>query len=182
MAWEMKATSGSLDDILKSLAGETVLINEAVAEGTRQMAIQAKEDLQRSYLATVPSAKVNDYVYSGIDYYYYTPATNSNKDQAWMSVGVFNETAQFGDIKSLWGKSKGAMNPAQIAYWLEHGTNRLNSGARKPKNISWDQLPDSAYGVAIPPKPFISRSATSDSRTQDAAFAQGFNKITESRK
>ena len=163
-----------MQDLLKELEGMSGLIDDAVAEGTRQRAIQSKKDVQQSYLQLKGATK-GDYVYVSLDYSYKTYPDGS----AWYSAGSYEYTTEVGDIRTQFGKSNKDMLPTQIAYWLEHGTQRLKSGAAKPRKQSWSDVEAVEKRQHIAPKPFISRASVVGMADQEAAFAEGFNKIIE---
>lgn len=83
------------------------------------------------------------------------------------TVGVYHMDS----VASNHGKTKKDLNAAQIAYWVNFGTSRLRSGARKARKGVYDD--SQLVGVAA--KPFIDNAFYATINEQQDAFKQVFN-------
>lgn len=78
-------------------------------------------------------------------------------------------------IKLKNGKTKKPLNAPQIAYWVEYGMSRLNSGIRRVKGAEYsdDQL------ITVAAKPFISNAFYATFQEQQNAFSERFNQLMD---
>ena len=162
----------SLSDIIFELIDLVDEVEHTIMQAADAYCKEGIRNVQQSYLMSVERAQVGDFIYSSIGYRI-TPSTNDNTI-AWAGVGVY----KIPTVESQFGKTSHDFTAAQLAYWLEFGTTRFNSGARKPKKASWQDAStyvEKAYSTV--PKPFVSNAMVNGDVSRDNAFVERFNQI-----
>lgn len=160
----------------KKILQELGRIAEEFPVFTREaLAAQEKvvEDKIRQNWVSIAGGNVGDYIYDSVGK---SVRTGSNGTDAVGTVGVYNidnVAAAHGRFIEE-GKRK-PMNAAQIAYWVEFGTSRLRSGARKKPGVEYNP----ADLITNSPKPFISNAYFSSISEQEVAFAEKFNQLMD---
>lgn len=170
------AELAGLDGIITALQALPEQIVEAKKVASKAMMEQGERDLQRSYLSVGGTA--GDYVYNSIGSY--GRPLPSDPDNYWTSVGVFTIAGVREAQASKLGKEPSkVLTAAQVAYWIENGTSRLRSGARKPRNfVAAAFNPEDL--IEVQPRPFITEAFFIGWDAQRDAFAEAFNnKIQE---
>ncbi len=130
-----------------------------------------EQQMQTNYLSA--GGSTGDYIYDSIGS---STHYGSNKLDVIGITGVFNlSSVALAHGRAVVDGSTGykPMNAAQIAYWMEFGTSRLRSGARKKKNT---QYPEEDL-VTVSPKPFMSSSFYSTVDLQEKAFSDEWNSL-----
>ncbi len=98
------------------------------------------------------------------------------------TVGVYNIdtiAASFGKTNrgvSRTGKKRADLNAAQIAYWVEFGSQRLKTNKRKVKGYKYD---DEFLATAVVGKPFMTQALYSTFDEQYEAFKAEFNRLAD---
>ncbi len=87
------------------------------------------------------------------------------------TVGVYN----IDSVKATHGITNKQLNAAQIAYWVEFGTSRTKSGARKVKGIDYQD----EDLVSVAAKPFIGNAFYTSLDDQQSAFRERFNYLMD---
>lgn len=87
------------------------------------------------------------------------------------TMGVYKLDA----VSASHGKTAKDLNAAQIAYWVEYGTSRLKSGARKTKGVDYSD--EDLISVAA--KPFIGNAFYTSVDDQNNAFSVTFNNLMD---
>lgn len=87
------------------------------------------------------------------------------------TMGVYKLDA----VSAAHGKTAKDLNAAQIAYWVEYGTSRLKSGARKTKGVDYSD--EDLISVAA--KPFIGNAFYTSVDDQNNAFSVTFNNLMD---
>lgn len=100
-----------------------------------------------------------------------TAKSKSDKNVILGTMGVYN----LDSVAAAHGKTNKDLNAAQIAYWVEYGTARLKSGARKTKGAEYSD----EDLISIAPKPFISNAFYTSISEQNDAFRITFNKLVD---
>lgn len=123
----------------------------------------------RQNWVSLAGGKTGDFVYSSIGLS--TELSKLNSYSVVGTVGVY----KLDTIDAKFGRVKSDLNAAQIAYWVEFGTSRLKSGARKNAKIEYspEQL------ITVTPKVFISNALYSTFSEQEEAFIKRFNEVAD---
>ena len=168
-----------LTELLRTLQNMPEIAKEAIEAGSNAAMQEGVKDLQNKYLSV--GGQATDYIYKSIGSYGTSEPTGKQEGtDYWFSVGVFH----LEDVYNEQNEKKQATQKSQIkrnvptapqlAYWIENGTSRLKSGARKPKNA-----PDAAFNpsdlITAAPQPFISEAFVTGWDGQFSAFSVAFN-------
>lgn len=173
-----------LTELIATLEAMPEIADQAIKAGAEAMMQQGVIDVRNSYYSV--GGKQGDYIDRSIgNYGTPNPSGGSANLAYWTSVGVFkidsiyNEYDQLKKSKQKSSIKKDALTAAQVAYWIENGTSRLRSGARKPKNFV-DAAFSSEELITVTPKPFISNAFVTGWNRQFDAFKIAFdNKVKE---
>ena len=123
----------------------------------------------RANWISIAGGKNGDYVYDSIGQ---STKQGKNGSDAVGMTGVFDiDAVSIGHGRvNIEGKRK-PINAAQIAYWVEFGTSRLQAG-RKLKNATYEET----ELITVSPRPFISNAFYSTIEDQQKAFINEFSK------
>lgn len=169
-----------LDEFIASIKAIPVVVDKAIEAGGIAMMKQSEKDVRKAYYAV--GGKQGDYIDRSISHYgTATPSGKLDGLSYWTSVGVFKLDAVYSSYQNSKGYTKGqkAMTAPQIAYWIENGTSRLRSGARKPKDFVAEAFSPEDI-ISTVPRPFVSTAFTSGWNRQLESFKVAFNnKVAE---
>lgn len=101
----------------------------------------------------------------------YSTRQNAGEGNAYGTVGIYKIDA----IESKYGITDSDLTAAQIGYWVEHGTNRLRSGARKVGGVEYDD----EDLITVAGIPFISKAYFNTIDEQEEAFAAKWNELID---
>ena len=161
----------SLSDMIEELLNMGDEVEKVTMQAANAYGEAGVKAMQAKYISSVNGAKSGDFIYESISYRM-IPAPNADT-VVWGGVGVY----EMKDVMARFGKTEKDLTAAQLAYWLEHGTTRLASGARKPGKIAWEDV--TLPTVSTTPTPFISKSSFEDDNIRDSAFADKFNQLMD---
>lgn len=94
---------------------------------------------------------------------------DSGTNNAYGTVGVY----KLDYVEAKHGTTEQDLTAAQIAYWVENGTTRLRSGARKRPGVEYEEQDL----ISVAAKPFIGNAYFRTITEQDQAFAQKWNEL-----
>ncbi|MCP4488300.1 MAG: hypothetical protein GY820_13415 [Gammaproteobacteria bacterium] len=163
-----------LDDLADNL--------QAFAKQSLQSQLEVAEDKIRTNWVSMVGGSSSGYVYNSIGH----NTEYSTQDDAGVvgKVGVFHVdaiAAKFrldyvrGSKKGKKRRAKSQLTAAQISYWVEYGTSRLRSGARK--NPTKEYKDNDEDLITVTPQPFISNAVYASLDEQQAAFKVTFDKL-----
>ena len=144
-----------------------------------RIALAAQEDfvvekIRQNWVSFVPNAKVGDFVYSCIGKS--TELSNINTYSVVGTVGVYKldaVNAAFGKEPYINKKGKKVipMSAAQLAYWIEFGTTRLNSGLKKKVGATYSE---DEVTPTVKPRLFMTNAMYSTINEQEEVFKKAF--------
>jgi hypothetical protein len=157
---------------LKEFANELTALADhfdEIVKESQKAAQDVIEDAIRINWTTMVGGQSGGYVFDSIG----QSLTMSQYDAHTVigTVGVYHLDA----VDSKHGKTNKDLNAAQIAYWVEFGTSRLKSGARKTKSAEYNE----EDLVKIAAVPFISNAGYQTVNEQEKAFSETFNRLAD---
>lgn len=161
-------TSNTIADILKDIDELERRTPAMIMAAAREMEKVVKKTIENNWVAN--GGKVGDYVYSSIGYSTHAMAGGvevmdvSKSDSIVGTIGVY----KLDSVHLKFGRTDHDITAPQIAYWVEFGTSRLRSGARKSRAKGVKYKPEEL--ITIQPKPFINNAQHDSMNEQVAAF------------
>jgi len=152
-------------DYLDKLADD---YNEVLYQSVEAMQDVVVDRIKANWVAMV-GGDAGGFVYNSIG-----KSTIYSREKEFSIAGTMG-VYKLDTISASFGKTDKDFNAAQIAYWVEYGTSRLKSGARKPRKgeISDEDL------ISVAAKPFISNAYNTTINEQNDAFSIKFNELMD---
>lgn len=161
-------TSTGLKEFIAEMEGLAAAIPEISKKSLVEQQRVVEQKIQENW-TSMAGGTPGGYVYSSVGQ---STAFSKNSPATVVgTVGVY----KIDRVASQFGKTEKDLNAAQIAYWVEFGTSRLKSGARKQKGAQYD---DSQL-VGVRAVPFISNAFYSSMDMQQEAFKTEFNRLAD---
>lgn len=157
---------------LKEFIAEMNGLAEQIPEISKQALVKQQEVVEakvKDNWVSMIGGSSSGYVYNSVGQS--TAFSKIDDSSVVGTVGVY----KIDSVGSSFGITEKDLNAAQIAYWIEFGTSRLRSGARKVKGLEYSE----EDLITVGPKPFISNAFYSSLDEQQEAFKMEFNRLAE---
>lgn len=162
--------TAELTGLREFLDGMGRLVEEFPAisrEALKAQQTVVEQKVRDNWIST--GGKAGDFIHSSVGQS--TAFSKQNSADVVGTVGVYKMDA----VNAQFGRTDKDLNAAQIAYWLEFGTTRLRSGARKKRGVEY--RPEDL--ISTVPRSFISTAFYTSLPEQEEAFKKRFNQLVD---